>query len=121
MLWKCVSEVYHLCDQVPDRNDLRRGHIYLAHGFRGVSPWLLDPMGLGRTSRQQEAVEEETIHLMADRKQSKRGRDWGPGITWYNLQRHPSHDLLPPISPVPSPFCFSCFLNRVFPSCPSWS
>jgi hypothetical protein len=32
---------FHHCDKIPEKTNLRRGVIYLAHSFRGFSPWPL--------------------------------------------------------------------------------
>ena len=41
----------------------------MTNHFRRISPWLLGPMCLGRTSLQKKSVEEEAVHSTTDRKQ----------------------------------------------------
>jgi hypothetical protein len=79
--------------KIPDRDNFREEGFILAHSFRGFSPWSLGPRHLGRKSWQQEYMEEDTLHIMVDRKQKART---GLGIM-YKLQRHtPETSFLQP-------------------------
>jgi hypothetical protein len=51
---------------MPDINNLRKERFILVHGFREFSPWLLDPMCLGRTSWWWNHVAENLLQQVVD-------------------------------------------------------
>jgi hypothetical protein len=59
----------HHCNEIHDISHLREELFVLAHGFRWLSPWLLGPLGLGRTGWQMKNMAEELLYLIVGRRQ----------------------------------------------------
>jgi hypothetical protein len=57
--------------KLPERKYLTGGKIILDQSFRGVCPWLLAPMHLGRTSQWQNSVFEKDVHLRKQREREE--------------------------------------------------
>lgn len=63
--------------------NLKEEWFFLAHGFRRVHPWLLNPVFLGGTSWWQGCAGGKAAYLMMDMKQREKKKTTQPLVTFF--------------------------------------